>query len=151
MKKWTRMRFQPNRPLYENEYVTGSAAHIALSKEAAKEGMVLLKNNGVLPLAKNKGVALLGKGTFDYVKGGGGSGDVYCAYVRNLYEGVTGLGVSVCEPVAKFYREYVENSYKNGAVPGMIAEPALSEELLQQAAAYTDTAIVSISRFSGEG
>ncbi|SFT60567.1 beta-glucosidase [Lachnospiraceae bacterium XBD2001] len=151
MKKWTRMNYQPNRPLYEDGYVTGSAAHIALSKEAAKEGMVLLKNNGVLPLAKNKGVALLGKGTFDYVKGGGGSGDVYCAYVRNLYEGVTGLGVSVCEQVAKFYREYVERSYAKGAVPGMIAEPALSEELLAQAAAFTDTAIVSISRFSGEG
>ena len=51
--------------------------HIALSKEAAKEGMVLLKNEGeVLPLKKGSKVALFGKAAFDYVKGGGGSGDV---------------------------------------------------------------------------
>ena len=49
--------------------------------------MVLLKNeNNVLPLAAGSKVALFGKGTFDYVKGGGGSGDVTVAYIRNLYE-----------------------------------------------------------------
>ena len=62
--------------------------HIALSKEAAKEGMVLLKNEGeVLPLKKGSKVALFGKAAFDYVKGGGGSGDVTVSYTRNLYEG----------------------------------------------------------------
>ena len=57
--------------------------HIALSKEAAKEGMVLLKNEGeVLPLKKGSKVALFGKAAFDYVKGGGGSGDVTVSYTR---------------------------------------------------------------------
>ena len=77
MNKWSRFKFTPNLPLGANgERVTGSKAHIELSKEAAKEGMVLLKNEQhVLPLQTGAKVALFGKATFDYVKGGGGSGD----------------------------------------------------------------------------
>ena len=77
MQKWTRVKFQPNLPLGENgEKVTACAEHIALAKEAAKEGMVLLKNEDkVLPFAKGTKVALFGKASFDYVRGGGGKGD----------------------------------------------------------------------------
>ena len=75
MNKWTRVKFQPNLPLKESGRVTASKEHIQLSKEAAKEGMVLLKNeNHLLPLAEGTCIALFGKGSFDYVKGGGGSG-----------------------------------------------------------------------------
>lgn len=47
-------------------------------------------------------MALFGKGTFDYVKGGGGSGDVTVAYITNLYEGLKTLGdyVNVEEELA---------------------------------------------------
>ena len=51
MKKWTRVMYQPNLPLEAGRYVTASKEHIALSLEAATEGMVLLKNeNNILPL-----------------------------------------------------------------------------------------------------
>lgn len=102
MRKWARALFQPNLPLRKGEYVTASKEHIALSKQAAEEGMVLLKNeNQLLPLAKGTKIALFGKGSFDYVKGGGGSGDVHCHYVRNLYEGIKELGAhEVYEPLA---------------------------------------------------
>ena len=51
MNKWSRIKFTPNLPLGANgERVTGSKAHIELSKEAAKEGMVLLKNENNVPL-----------------------------------------------------------------------------------------------------
>lgn len=44
MQKWARAKYQPSIPLGDhNQRVTASPAHIALSKEAAKEGMVLLK------------------------------------------------------------------------------------------------------------
>ena len=78
MKKWRRILYHPNLPLGENgKRVTACPEHIELSKNAAKEGMVLLKNNGgLLPLGKGTKLALFGMGTFDYVKGGGGSGDV---------------------------------------------------------------------------
>lgn len=155
MNKWSRIKFTPNLPLGANgERVTGSKSHIELSKEAAKEGMVLLKNeNNVLPLAAGSKVALFGKGTFDYVKGGGGSGDVTVAYTRNLYEGLSLQKdkISIFEELCDYYRKDIEEQYKNGNVPGMTIEPDVPNELLQKAKAYTDTAIITICRYSGEG
>ncbi|WP_455719127.1 glycoside hydrolase family 3 C-terminal domain-containing protein [Agathobacter sp.] len=155
MNKWSRIKFTPNLPLgADGERVTGSKAHIELSKNAAKEGMVLLKNdNSVLPLAAGTKVALFGKGTFDYVKGGGGSGDVTVAYIRNLYEGLKLQKdkISIFEELCDYYRKDIEQQYKNGNVPGMTIEPDVPVELLQKAKAYTDTAIITICRYSGEG
>lgn len=152
MKKWVRANYQPAMPLYGDTRVTAGTEHIELSKNAALEGMVLLKNEkGALPLSKGKKVALFGKGTFDYVKGGGGSGDVYTKYIHNIYDGFKILGVDVYEPVCDFYKKNVEEQYKTGSAPGMTVEPVLEDELIKGAKAYTDTAIISISRFSGEG
>lgn len=155
MQKWTRVMYQPNIPLGENgEKVTACKRHIALSKEAAKEGMVLLKNDGdLLPLAKGSKVALFGKASFDYVRGGGGSGEVTVSYARNLYEGLSLLKdkVSVFEELSAFYRDNVKEQYQKGRVPGMTVEPEVPADLLKKARAYTDTAIITICRFSGEG
>lgn len=153
MKKWTRVMYQPNLPLEEGNYVTASKEHIALSKEAAEEGMVLLKNEkGLLPLVPGTKAALFGKGSFDYVKGGGGSGDVTVAYVRNLYDGLKQQDtISLYEPLSDFYRQNVKAQYEGGAEPGMTVEPELKEELVKGARAFADTAIIVISRFSGEG
>lgn len=154
-RKWARVNYQPGVGLGENgARVTADKKHITLSKDAAKEGMVLLKNEQhVLPLQTGAKVALFGKATFDYVKGGGGSGDVTVAYTRNLYEGIKALKgkISVYEELADFYRENVKEQYKAGRVPGMTIEPQVPQELLQKAKAYTDTAVISICRFSGEG
>lgn len=155
MKKWTRAFYQPVLPLGEDgRRITGSKEHIILSKEAAKEGMVLLKNDKqTLPLQKGSKVALFGKATFDYVKGGGGSGDVTVAYTRNLYEGFKELSdvVSVHEELASFYKENVESQYAAGKIPGQTVEPEVPVELVKKARAFTDTAVISICRFSGEG
>lgn len=154
-RKWARVNYQPGVGLGENgARVTADKEHITLSKDAAKEGMVLLKNEQhVLPLQTGAKVALFGKATFDYVKGGGGSGDVTVAYTRNLYEGIKALKgkISVYEELADFYRENVKEQYKAGRVPGMTIEPQVPQELLQKAKTYTDTAVISICRFSGEG
>ena len=152
MKKWTRAVYQPNLPLRDGERVTASSAHIALSRHAAQEGMVLLKNNGcLLPLAPGSRVALFGKGSFDYVKGGGGSGDVTTAYVHNIYDGLKRENVPVCESLSGFYRDYVAERYAAGDVPGLMAEPELPEALTAEARAEADAAIIVLSRFSGEG
>ena len=111
MKKWTRFFYQPGLPLgKDGRRATGSGEHIALSREAASEGMVLLKNEKkTLPLKGGQRVALFGKGCVDYVKGGGGSGDVTVAYVRSLLEGMEckeGDGkVELYRPLADFYRQ----------------------------------------------
>ena len=155
MNRWQRLRYQPNLPLgADGKRKTASKEHRDLSKNAAKEGMVLLKNNQhLLPLPAGSKVALFGKGSFDYVKGGGGSGDVTVEYTVNLYEGMKALQdrVSVFEPVSDFYRENVNQQYAGGAVPGMTEEPSIPENLLTASRAFTDTAVISISRYSGEG
>jgi beta-glucosidase len=155
MNKWQRAYFQPGIPLGEDgERVTASKMHRELSKNAAKEGMVLLKNSrDVLPLGKGSKVALFGKGSFDYVKGGGGSGDVTVEFITNLYDGMKALKEQVCifEELSDFYRQNVKNQYVSGAVPGMTIEPAVPEDLLKKAGTFTDTAVITICRFSGEG
>lgn len=155
MDRWARAMYQPVLPLgKDGSRITASREHIQLSKEAAKEGMVLLKNQGhVLPLKKGSRVALFGKGTIDYVKGGGGSGDVTVSYTRSLYDGFRELAdeVSVFEELAEFYKENIKQQRVEGRMPGMTTEPEVPEELLKKARAFTDTAVISICRFSGEG
>ena len=155
MGKWQRVLYQPNLPLgKDGRRVTACKEHIELSKEAAKEGMVLLKNNEqVLPLAKGSRLALFGKGTFDYVKGGGGSGDVTVSYIKNIYEGFKSLDNNICiyEPLTDFYRENVKAQYADKKEPGMTREPKVSDDLCKGARAFADTAVITICRFSGEG
>ena len=156
MAKWQRFRYYPLLPLGENgSIITGCQAHIDLSRKAAAEGMVLLKNEDqLLPLKKDKKVALFGKASVDYVKGGGGSGDVTVKYVRDLcnamemkeQEGKT----QVFSQLHDFYRENVAQQRKDGKKPGYTVEPEIPALLLDRAAAECDVAIISICRFSGE-
>lgn len=157
MGKWHRSLYQPGVGLGEDgARVTGSSKHIELSRKAAGEGMVLLKNEKqCLPLKKGTKVALFGKGVIDYVKGGGGSGDVTVAYTRSLYEGMKIKEkegkVSVFHELAGFYEDDVKRQYAEGAQPGLTREPKLPPQLMDRAKAFTDTAVIAISRFSGEG
>ena len=152
MGKWSRAIFQPNRPLETGCYVTASKEHIALSCLAAGEGMVLLKNeDGVLPLKPGTRVAGFGKGLHDYVKGGGGSGDVHAPFVTTLAQGLEAECAVLDPALSDYYLEDVTRQYAGGADPGMTLEPAVPEALLKKAAARTDTALIVLSRFSGEG
>lgn len=156
MGRWTRHLYQPCLPLGEDgRRITASKEHIELSREAAAEGMVLLKNNNnVLPLATGQKIAVFGKAQIDYVKGGGGSGDVTVSYSRNLYEG---LKIKECEgklslfeSLSEFYKKDVTAQYAEGILPGLTREPEIPAELLQEARLFTDTAIITICRFSLE-
>lgn len=119
MEKYARFNYQPCLPLgKDGRRVTASKEHMALAREAAGEGMVLLKNiNGALPLKKGEKIALFGKATIEYIKGGGGSGDVHCPYVRNIFDGFLEKekdgGVEIYRPLIDFYKEYVEEGQKN--------------------------------------
>ena len=155
MNKWNRVNYHPNLPLGpDGRRLTAGPEHIKLSLDAAREGMVLLKNeNAALPLRRGAKVALFGKGTYDYVKGGGGSGDVTVPYTRNLADGMKQYPdrVTLFEGADAFYREHVRARYAEGREPGTVDEPELPDELIKRAAAFADAAIVSISRFSSEG
>ena len=152
--KWSRYRYNLTTGLGENgQRLTGCAAHIALSRTVAGEGMVLLENNGHLPLREGATVALFGIGTMEYVKGGGGSGMVYPAYVKNLYEGFSEKApyVTIYEPVSQFYYDYAEAHLNTPDSGNILAEPEVPQELIADAAKNADTAIILIHRYSLEG
>ncbi|MBQ5746915.1 MAG: glycoside hydrolase family 3 C-terminal domain-containing protein, partial [Clostridia bacterium] len=163
MEKWARIKYQPCLPIGDNNSrITGSKRHIELSRRAASEGIVLLKNNNTaLPLKEGSRVAVFGNAQFDYIKGGGGSGDVHSEYVINIYDGIkTKKSIEVFEPLSLYYKEcvlkqYKEGEYNNklryGILYGMLDEVEIPEKLLCEAREFTDTAIITICRFSGEG
>lgn len=136
-----------------SERLTGCEKHIALSKQAAAEGMVLLKNDGgLLPFADGTRLAVFGKAQIDYVKGGGGSGEVHSAYVRNIYDGLNRIGrVRVFDKLSRFYEDYVNAEYGDNKANGMFDEAKIPHGLLREARDFTDTAVITINRFSGEG
>ena len=89
MDRWVRSRYNPCLPLGEKgTRATGSEKFSKLSRDIAAEGIVLLKNDGILPLNKNNTVAIFGVHQIEYVKGGTGSGSVITAHVVNIFEGL---------------------------------------------------------------
>ncbi len=156
MNKWSRLRFSPCLPMgKDGRRITGSDEQIRLSREAAAEGMVLLKNeNSLLPLRDGERIAVFGKAQYDYVKGGGGSGDVTVDHITNIYEGLkikeSEGKISVYDGLIDFYKKETDKQYSCDTHIGMTSEPELPQELLDKAAAFTDTAIITICRYSGE-
>jgi len=152
--KWQRPRYMPCFPLGDRQSrITECEKHIQLSRRAAADGAVLLKNNNaLLPFAKDTKVAIFGKAQIDYVKGGGGSGNTVVSYVRNIYQGLKEKPkhIQVFDPLSYYYQHYVDEQYALGGKNGMLEEAAIPKELLEQAKAFTDTAIITICRYSTE-
>ena len=124
-------------------------------RKAIPEGIVLLENDGALPLAKNENVALFGRGQFEYLKSGSGSGGrVNCPYVTNIYDEIK-TRVTLNDKVTQFYRDFIEENpfdTGDGWKPCFCQNDAVpSEELVRNAAARSDKAIYVICRNVGEG
>lgn len=182
MGKYTRFRFQPCIPLgNDGRCATASKEHIELSRKAATEGTVLLKNiDNALPLKNGEKIALFGKATIEYIKGGGGSGDVNTPFVHGIYDGFCQKDVSIYMPLVEYYKNYVKAESVNVLTKEQIdarwyvvnnmdfcterddmtydtfaamhvKEPAVPNDLVLSASKEADTAIFTISRFSAEG
>ena len=154
-------------PMSERE-ISGAA----ISREAATQGMVLLKNiNGVLPLKGRGKIALFGNGAARTIRGGTGSGDPFngglsgggdqdvdqsLRYHINILNAMETEGFEIvnreqqmawarCYDLAK--REMKDQVMSVFAFP----EEPLTTEKLEEYAKETETAICVISRNSGEG
>lgn len=135
-------------------------AHAQFVRKAATEGMVLLKNNGVLPLSTDSKIALYGVASYDLIAGGTGSGNVNKEYVRNLYDGLVGDGFSVDPAPAQWYRKYIDYTVEDMANRSLSAnmwgKPVLPEmqvhmPFITRIAEGTDVAVLTIGRNAGEG
>ena len=137
-------------------------SHAKVAYEAGAEGVVLLKNDGVLPLNRDMGIALFGTGQIETVKGGTGSGDTHPRYVVSILEGMRERNLRVDEELAETYTRYVSEMRKRDEYRvrrGIFGEPLtprlpqdfLSEGELERFAEKNDVAVVVLSRVSGEG
>ncbi|MBR5905882.1 MAG: glycoside hydrolase family 3 C-terminal domain-containing protein [Bacteroidales bacterium] len=139
------------------------AGHAKLVRAATPEGLVLLENNGVLPLKGVKKVALYGTGSYDFIAGGTGSGNVNKAYVRNIAEGLRVNGLEVDKDIESWYNQYIaltktelrNNTADNGLGillgDPVVPEMKVSRSFIEKKEKATDIAVLTISRNAGEG
>lgn len=128
------------------------------SRTVAGEGAVLLKNdNHVLPLKKGEKVSVFGRIQTDYYKSGTGSGGmVNVEFVTNILDSLRkDDGIIVNEQLASVYEEWIkENPFDIGhgwaTEPWCQKEMPLDEKTVDDAATFSDTAIVVIGRTAGE-
>ncbi len=78
-----------------------------VGREAAAQGMVLLKNAGVLPLEAGATLALFGNGSYSIITGGTGSGDVNEAYSISLPQGLEAAGLKPDKALADAYTRHI--------------------------------------------
>ena len=139
------------------------AAHAQITRQSSTEGMVLLKNNGVLPISELKTVALFGVNSYDFMSGGLGSGAVNVPYVVDMVEGLKNVGVSTTPLLTEIYQNYVKYAkakLKADKNPIMwfldtgtpkLDEIEISERCVAHEVKEADAAIITIGRQAGEG
>lgn len=137
-------------------------AHAEVTRNAALEGMVLLKNQkNALPLnSKIKNLAVFGRTSYDFIAGGTGSGDVHHAYVVSLIDGLKNADFNVDANIKATYEKYIPEATArmpkaNGQFAAflpkhLIPEMDLSDVALNNVAKTNDAAIITIGKTSGE-
>ena len=129
-----------------------------VSRMAASEGMILLKNNSTLPVKTKSKVAVFGNTSYDIIAGGTGSGDVNKAYKISLVQGLMNAGFVLDEALDNRYTSFiVDEKAKRPKPRGFfdvqkpIEELGLSPDIILQKAIETDVAVITIGRNAGEG
>ncbi|MGI4738123.1 MAG: glycoside hydrolase family 3 C-terminal domain-containing protein [Janthinobacterium lividum] len=134
-------------------------ANAAVARQAAADGMVLLRNEGAaLPLLAGRKVALFGTASYNLIAGGTGSGDVNRAYTISIAQGLGAAGYAVNAPLNQVYAQYLKTEKakfpktKNILAPApVIPEMAPPAALVQQQAQANDIAVLTLGRSAGEG
>ena len=129
-----------------------------LCTDIAEEGIVLLKNDdSTLPLASGDNVNVFGWASINPCYGGTGSGALSDAFpMVSLLDGLRGAGLNPNQELIDFYTNYKADRPEVGMWAGdwTLPEPAASlytDELMNSAKEYSDTAIIVITRVGGEG
>ena len=146
-------KFSDNPPLKENAQ---------LSRAAAAESMVLLKNEGkALPIEAGTTIAVFGNNALDLIAGGTGSGDVNKMYTVPFADGLFRAGYSLNTDLYRAYSQYIDAEKAKKPRRSLmeelmspikpIDEMSVSDEMIRKAATQSSIAVIAIGRNAGEG
>ena len=131
------------------------AAEVA--EEIMEDGIVLLKNESLLPLNETKKLNIFGWESINPAYGGAGSGGINDLYdIVSLNQGLENAGFSINQELVDFYNNYGSDSPEMSIQKQSwtLPEPPVdtySDELVKSAKEYSDVAVVVLSRKAGEG
>lgn len=129
-------------------------------KETGEEGMAMVKNDGMLPLAENSNLNVFGWASTNPIYGGTGSGSADNTGNVDILTSLTDAGFQVNQSIIDMYREYSPTRNLGGNVVSVtftdwsLPEPTMdyyTDELMDEAKEFSDTAMIVISRSGGEG
>lgn len=131
------------------------AAEVA--EEIMEDGIVLLKNESLLPLNETKKLNIFGWESINPAYGGAGSGGINDLYdIVSLNQGLENAGFSINQELVDFYNNYGADNPEMSIQKQSwtLPEPPVdtySDELIKSAKEYSDMAVVVLSRKAGEG
>lgn len=131
------------------------AAEVA--EEIMEDGIVLLKNESLLPLNETKKLNIFGWESINPAYGGAGSGGINDLYdIVSLNQGIENAGFSINQELVDFYNNYGADNPEMSIQKQSwtLPEPPVdtySDELIKSAKEYSDVAVVVLSRKAGEG
>ena len=131
------------------------AAEVA--EEIMEDGIVLLKNESLLPLNETKKLNIFGWESINPAYGGAGSGGINDLYdIVSLNQGLENAGFSINQELVGFYNNYGADNPEMSIQKQSwtLPEPPVdtySDELIKSAKEYSDVAVVVLSRKAGEG
>ena len=128
-----------------------------VAEEIMEDGIVLLKNESLLPLNETKKLNIFGWESINPAYGGAGSGGINDLYdIVSLNQGLENAGFSINQELVDFYNNYGADNPEMSIQKQSwtLPEPPVdtySDELIKSAKEYSDVAVVVLSRKAGEG
>ena len=128
-----------------------------VAEEIMEDGIVLLKNESLLPLNETKKLNIFGWESINPAYGGAGSGGINGLYdIVSLNQGLENAGFSINQELVDFYNNYGADNPEMSIQKQSwtLPEPPVdtySDELIKSAKEYSDVAVVVLSRKAGEG
>ena len=128
-----------------------------VAEEIMEDGIVLLKNESLLPLNETKKLNIFGWESINPAYGGAGSGGINNLYdIVSLNQGLENAGFSINQELVDFYNNYGADNPEMSIQKQSwtLPEPPVdtySDELIKSAKEYSDVAVVVLSRKAGEG
>ncbi|MFA9378209.1 MAG: glycoside hydrolase family 3 N-terminal domain-containing protein [Lachnotalea sp.] len=140
----------------DEKAVKATKTSAELTKEVEEEGIIMLTNNGTLPLTNEKNVNVFGTGSIDFTYGGTGSGSGDSSKNVTFIQGLENAGLKTNPEIQEYYKENAtarENGELLGSDFGIYEIPGsdYNTKLIDDAKVFSDVAIVVFSRVGGEG